>query len=200
MNPRLVMDSDGFLRDALLSADVVDPNLYCHRPIAVTDPAEKFDSVLARWSVQPSYPGDNVTGRDLVLYRNNSKKVITGADVLGRLLMGIAGRWPTGAASPNLTKLEMEYLPNPHSAGIQMYKIRRFVKTDSAESQICRCFAQNSRTYSRDTNVDCLTLHMQTVFGYAAGPVSQHGIRLWGAVSANYFVRCLDPEFALNEM
>lgn len=89
--PRLVMDADGFLRDALFSDTPVDPNPYCHTPIVVTEPEQKLGSILSHWSVEPAYPGDNVIDRDLILLWNDTTKVITGADVLGRLLMGITG-------------------------------------------------------------------------------------------------------------
>jgi hypothetical protein len=90
-NPRLVMDADRFLRDALFSESAIDPNTYCHRPIVVTDPDQKLGAVLAQWNPEPSYPGDNVIDHDLVLLWADNRRVITGADILGRLLMGIAG-------------------------------------------------------------------------------------------------------------
>lgn len=90
-NPVLVMDADCFLRDALFSAAAVDPGLFCHRPIVVTDPSEILGSVLSQWNVDPDYPGDNVIDRDIVLLWSEHRKVITGSDILGRLLMGITG-------------------------------------------------------------------------------------------------------------
>jgi len=90
-NPVLVMDADSFLRDALFSASAVDPGHYCHRPIVVTDSSEILGSVLTQWNVDPSYPGDNVIDRDIVLLWSENRRVITGSDILGRLLMGISG-------------------------------------------------------------------------------------------------------------
>ncbi|NNK98414.1 MAG: DUF21 domain-containing protein [Xanthomonadales bacterium] len=90
-NPRLVMDADRFLRDALFAETAIDPNPYCHRPIVVTDPNQKVGYVLPQWNAEPVYPEDNVIDRDLVLLWADTRKVITGADILGRLLMGIAG-------------------------------------------------------------------------------------------------------------
>ena len=43
------------------------------------------------WSVDPSYPGDNVIDRDIVLLWSEPRKVITGSDILRRLLIGITG-------------------------------------------------------------------------------------------------------------
>ncbi len=88
--PKLVMDADGFLRDALFSEQPVDPGRYCHRPIVVTNSREKIGGVLSHWSPRTSGV-DNVIDNDMILYWRESKKVITGADILGRLLKGIAG-------------------------------------------------------------------------------------------------------------
>lgn len=87
--PRLVINADGFLRDALFADERVDPTPYCHRPIVVSDVDEKLGSVLSRWNVEAAYPGDNVIDDDLILLWGDTRRVITGADILGRLLMGI---------------------------------------------------------------------------------------------------------------
>jgi metal transporter CNNM len=87
--PRLVMDADGFLRDAMLAEAPVDPADYCHRPIVVRDASRNLGTVLSQWNVQPKYPGDNVVDRDLIIVWNDTKRIITGADILGRLLSGI---------------------------------------------------------------------------------------------------------------
>ena len=46
-------------------------------------------AALSQWQVQPAGPGDNVVDQDLILLWHSTKRIITGADVLGRLLMGI---------------------------------------------------------------------------------------------------------------
>lgn len=94
LRPHLVLDADAFLRDALFSERALDPRPYCHRPIVVTDPDEKLGAVLARWNVEATHPGDHVVDKDLILVWNDAKRVVTGADVLGRLLMGIAHTSP----------------------------------------------------------------------------------------------------------
>ena len=95
--PELVMDADGFLRDALFAQAPIDPSPYCHRPIVVHDPAEVLGNVMAKWTVRSPESDDNVIDHDLVLLWGDTRKVITGADILGRLLMGITrprGRKP----------------------------------------------------------------------------------------------------------
>lgn len=88
-NPRLVIDADAFLRDVLFAEGAIDPEAYCHRPIVLNDANEKLGSVLSRWNVSAAYPGDNVIDHDLILLWADTRRVITGADILGRLLMGI---------------------------------------------------------------------------------------------------------------
>jgi hypothetical protein len=88
--PVLVLDADHFLRDALFGEMSANPETYWHRPIIVTDPNTRLDSVLGRMKVKPERPGDDVIDDDLILVWGDRKRVITGSDLLGRLLRGIA--------------------------------------------------------------------------------------------------------------
>lgn len=96
--PRLVMDADSFLREALFAPRPADPLCYCHRPLIVRDPSRRLGTVLSQWNVEPAYPGDNVIDNDLILLWYDTRRVITGADVLGRLLHGIASVGDTARA------------------------------------------------------------------------------------------------------
>ena len=89
--PRYVLDSDGFLRDVLLG-DPDDIRGYCHRPVVVTDETAHIGSVWSRLTVEPEHHGDFVIDRDVILVWGDQRRVITGADLLGRLLRGIATR------------------------------------------------------------------------------------------------------------
>jgi CBS domain containing-hemolysin-like protein len=88
--PVYVLDADHFLRDALFGEMSANPETYWHRPIVVTDPSARLDSVLGRMKVKPERPGDDVIDDDLILLWGDKKRVITGSDLLGRLLRGIA--------------------------------------------------------------------------------------------------------------
>ena len=92
--PRLVLDTDGFLRSALLTPETFDPLKYCHKPIIVRQPTARLGNIIQKFEVQPGYAGDNVIDRDVVLLWTSEKRVITGADILGRLLNGIARNAP----------------------------------------------------------------------------------------------------------
>jgi hypothetical protein len=91
--PGLVIDADGFLRGALLDGDAFVPAALCHRPILVRDASERIGRLLHRLHVQPAGPDDDVVDRDLILvWAPGARRVLTGADILGRLLRGIATR------------------------------------------------------------------------------------------------------------
>jgi len=91
--PHLVLDADGFLRAALFGES--DLHTYCHRPILVHDPRMPLGEVIRRLRVHPRDVNDDVIDDDLILLWGDQKRVITGADLLGRLLRGIARREPT---------------------------------------------------------------------------------------------------------
>jgi len=97
--PQLVLDADGFLRDALLSTGDVDPYAHCHRPIVVRDPRVRVGGVLRRLRVEPTGAEDDVIDQDLILlWTAEHKRIVTGADLLGRLMRGIASRAQDSAA------------------------------------------------------------------------------------------------------
>ena len=90
--PRLVLNSNGFLREALFSKQAINPYSYCHRPIVVRDSCTLLGKVLSRFTVQARSEVDDVVDNDLILLWSDEKRVITGADILGQLLRGIALR------------------------------------------------------------------------------------------------------------
>jgi metal transporter CNNM len=87
--PLLMLDADAFLRDTLLDGNA-DPEGYCHRPIVVRDVATQLGEVLPLLRVERRHVEDDVIDRDLILIWADERRVITGADILGRLLRGIA--------------------------------------------------------------------------------------------------------------
>jgi len=88
--PRLVVDTDAYLRSALIEPDTFEPNRHCHRPIVIRDASVRLGHILQQLEVQPVYKGDNVIDRDVVLLWTDQRRVITGADILVRLLTGIS--------------------------------------------------------------------------------------------------------------
>lgn len=89
--PHLVLDADGFLRAALFaSADQIRPYDFCHRPIIVTDPTTPLGDVVSELRVGKDAHCDSVIDHDIILiWSDKDQRIITGADILGRLLKGI---------------------------------------------------------------------------------------------------------------
>lgn len=90
--PQLVVNANAFLREALMSDTAVDPNGFAHKPILVHDEKTLLGRVIPKLKVKPERASDDVIDDDLILLWASEKRVITGADILGRLLRGIALR------------------------------------------------------------------------------------------------------------
>ena len=88
--PVFVVNSDAFLRDALFTPETFRPLAHCHRPVVVHDPKRRLGEVMGLLKVEPERPGDDVIDNDVILVWGQEKRVITGADILGRLMSGIA--------------------------------------------------------------------------------------------------------------
>jgi metal transporter CNNM len=87
--PKMVLDSDGFIGSALFGMRPFNPYLHCHRPIIVKDVQARLGEIIPHLKVHPEQPGDDVIDEDIILFWDKQKRVITGSDILGRLLRGI---------------------------------------------------------------------------------------------------------------
>ncbi len=90
--PKLVLDADEFLRDVLYDKERANPYHYSHRPIVVRKTGMPLGDVIRRFKVHAEHAEDDVIDFDLVLLWTDQKRIITGADILGRLLRGIVKR------------------------------------------------------------------------------------------------------------
>jgi hypothetical protein len=88
--PIFVLDSHYFLRDALFNQLETAPNVYWHRPIIVQNMQTRLGEVIGRMTVAPERPDDDVIHHDMILVWGAQRRIITGSDLLGRLLRGIA--------------------------------------------------------------------------------------------------------------
>jgi hypothetical protein len=95
--PKLTLDSDAFLRSALFAKTGYNPLNFCHRPIIFYDARTPLGEAILQLKVQPERLGDDVIDQDIILFWGEQKRIITGADILGRLLRGIVQR----SATPN---------------------------------------------------------------------------------------------------
>lgn len=91
-DPVLVIDTDQFVRTAVFRPSQFSPYRHCHRPILITDVRIHLGKAISRWRVRTEGPEDDVIDNDIILIWGPRKRIITGADILGRLLRGIANR------------------------------------------------------------------------------------------------------------
>ncbi len=87
--PRYVLDTDKFLREALLGIETFSPWHCCHVPIVVEDHKLSLGVVILNLKYRSTRMDDEVIDKDVVLVWGKQKRIITGADILGRLLQGV---------------------------------------------------------------------------------------------------------------
>ncbi len=89
-HPQLLLDADSYIRSLVPDANGVDAYEHCHRPIVVTDPASPLGHIISALKEGMDSRSDSAIDKDIVLlWTPDDKRVITGADLLGRLLRGI---------------------------------------------------------------------------------------------------------------
>jgi hypothetical protein len=87
--PKMVLNSDEFIRDALFHRQRFNPYRHCHRPIVVASLRATIGDVIARLQVTPEHCQDEVVDHDVILLWHDTRRIITSGDILGRLLRGI---------------------------------------------------------------------------------------------------------------
>lgn len=89
LTPSYMMDADGFLRAAMFETKRPNPEEYMHEPIIIKDGSIKLGDIIHLLNFNPEHMEDDVIDNDVILLWSDVKHVITGADILGRLLRGI---------------------------------------------------------------------------------------------------------------
>lgn len=103
--PIAVLDTIEFLARYPIQGDETDVYRFCHRPIITEDATATLDTVLGSFVVEADDHKDNIVDQDVVLYwSKDSKRIMTGADIFGYLLRGIARREPMAAADRDEVK------------------------------------------------------------------------------------------------
>jgi metal transporter CNNM len=88
-SPKLTFDSDEFLSAALFEKSSFHPTDFCHRPVIIYDSSSRLGEAILQLKVQPERPDDDVIDEDIILFWGEPKRIITGSDILGRLLRGV---------------------------------------------------------------------------------------------------------------
>jgi hypothetical protein len=90
--PLAALDAHRFLLDALLADHAPDPLEYMHQPIIAKDRRMPLGRLIGQFKVRARNDQDDVIDDDVILLWSGQKRIVTGADLLGRLLRGIAQR------------------------------------------------------------------------------------------------------------
>lgn len=111
--PQLVLDAEAYMFARFARGDVgVDVYNFCHRPIVVSDPVTTVENVLTQLRVDAEHRNDRVIDNDVILFWSaGSKRIITGADILGRLLQGIVMRDESSLPPPSEAKKKKSTKP-----------------------------------------------------------------------------------------
>ncbi len=106
-HPRLIMDADGFLRAVLLDQGAhIDPYPFCHQPIVIQSDETPIGDAILQLKLAHGHKlaDDHALVRDVILVWTPSvRKIITGADIFGRLLKGINQYADASQAGPTPT-------------------------------------------------------------------------------------------------
>ncbi len=88
--PQLVLDADAYLRAVMSDVATADPYTHCHRPIIIEEAGSPLGHIIEKLRASVDEENDAAIDKDIVLlWTDDTRKVITGADLLGRLLQGI---------------------------------------------------------------------------------------------------------------
>lgn len=89
--PLLALDANGLLRDAVFeTGKEIDPYGYCHRPIITRSKDAKLGELIIQYQFGSQNKKAGVINEDVILLWGEEKRIITGTDLLGRLLKGVA--------------------------------------------------------------------------------------------------------------
>ncbi len=89
-DPNLVLDADGFIRSEIVCNNSEGIENYCHVPIIINDENTNLGVLIKSLKSKTDTHSDLPIETDVVLFwTNDHKRIITGADIFGRLLQGI---------------------------------------------------------------------------------------------------------------
>lgn len=88
--PKMVLDADGFTRSNLFSDRNEGIEKFCHVPLIIRDEETNLGMLIKQLRNKSHIDSDSPIEKDIALiWGINQKRIITGADILGRLLKGI---------------------------------------------------------------------------------------------------------------
>ncbi|MFC1527196.1 DUF21 domain-containing protein [Candidatus Neomarinimicrobiota bacterium] len=88
--PLLTMEADEFFRSEIINNCQKGLIYYCHKPIVIKHSTTNLGMVIKRLKTKIHISSDSPIKNDVVIFwQKKNKRIITGADILGRLLKGI---------------------------------------------------------------------------------------------------------------
>lgn len=88
--PKLMLDADGFIRSVLFCANCDPIDSFCHVPLIVSDETHNVGMIIKDLKNNDDIDSSKPIEKDIILFwGNDTKRIITGADILGRLFKGI---------------------------------------------------------------------------------------------------------------
>ncbi|MFQ5508208.1 MAG: DUF21 domain-containing protein [Leptospirillia bacterium] len=101
--PRLMLDTEHLLREVLFEPGEPNPLRCLHRPTIVRDPHTLLGQVIPHLEADPVLPHGERRREDVILVWGERRRLITGDDLLRRLMRGITpGSGAVGARSDNM--------------------------------------------------------------------------------------------------
>ncbi|MFW5987678.1 MAG: DUF21 domain-containing protein [Methanohalophilus sp.] len=95
-NPIRTLNSDDLLRDLAYGNITIYPEDYCHRPVIVMSPKTRLEEVIPRLRMYPDHDKGEIIDQDVIIYwTDDDKRIMTGSDILSRLLRGVVRRVET---------------------------------------------------------------------------------------------------------
>lgn len=86
------MDVDGFVRATVTHTDGLDPYQFCHRPLVIDDLTCSLSQAVEKLRLAHTIElqsNDLLHSDVLLVWTDTEQRIITGADILGRLFKGI---------------------------------------------------------------------------------------------------------------
>lgn len=88
--PELALDTDEFIRSELFCKQCNGIEKYCHVPLIIKDENSNLGEIIRGLKNKSDIHSDKPIEKDIVLlWVKDTKRIITGADIFGRLLKGI---------------------------------------------------------------------------------------------------------------
>lgn len=88
--PVYALNVNDFLIDSLMADGPLEVLYYCHIPLIVFDGNTLLGDVISKFNVNPRHEEDHTIKNDIILYwGRGERRIISGSDILGRLLRGI---------------------------------------------------------------------------------------------------------------